>query len=157
MCYISLAFLRVVPQGQAAYTSVSTDDERRDSNPLKRTKSADRRSVHRHHGQHQEPGTLLNDPHTSEELHHKAYEAQQPSAVDQSSDGEPDERSSLMSKSSSSTPGDLAQKDQGHESATHHDSHHVDIRGFRLLRQVEFYQLWLLLGLLTGVGLMTIK
>ncbi|KAL8864228.1 MAG: hypothetical protein Q9174_007428, partial [Haloplaca sp. 1 TL-2023] len=86
----------------------------------------------------------------------QAHEARQYSAVDNSSDAQPDETSSLMSKSSSSNPGDLAQKHQDHESATHHDSHHVDIRGFILLRQVEFYQLWLLLGLLTGVGLMTI-
>ena len=32
-----------------------------------------------------------------------------------------------------------------------------DIRGVAMLRHSKFYQLWGLLGLLTGIGLMTIK
>jgi hypothetical protein len=42
----------------------------------------------------------------------------------------------------------------------HIDSHHfckVDIRGTGLLRHVEFWLLWVIMGLLAGVGLMTIK
>jgi hypothetical protein len=38
-----------------------------------------------------------------------------------------------------------------------HNSHHVDITGFALLNRPEFWQIWILMGLLTGVGLMTIK
>jgi hypothetical protein len=38
-----------------------------------------------------------------------------------------------------------------------HDVAHLDIRGFTLLPHPEFWQLFLMLGLMTGIGLMTIK
>lgn len=37
------------------------------------------------------------------------------------------------------------------------DSLHADVKGWALLRHTEFYQLFLLLGSMTGIGLMTIK
>jgi hypothetical protein len=37
------------------------------------------------------------------------------------------------------------------------NSLHADVRGWKLLRHIEFYQQFLLLGSLTGIGLMTIK
>ena len=37
------------------------------------------------------------------------------------------------------------------------DLRNLDIRGFRLLKITKFWQIWLILGLLTGIGLMTIK
>ena len=67
-----------------------------------------------------------------------------------------DETSSLMSKSSKSVPGDLEENYERDEHLTH-DPHHMNIRGVALFSKVEFWQLWLMLGLLTGVGLMTIK
>ena len=68
-----------------------------------------------------------------------------------------EETSSLLSKSSGSCPGDVPY--DGHEvkGATDHDSRNVDIRGLALLSHMKFYLLWSLLGLLTGIGLMTIK
>lgn len=42
-------------------------------------------------------------------------------------------------------------------SAKDHDSHNVDIRGLAMLSHMNFYLLWLLMGLLTGIGIMTIK
>ena len=68
-----------------------------------------------------------------------------------------EETSSLLSKSSGSCPGDVPY--DGHEvkAATDHDSRNVDIRGLALLSHMKFYLLWTLLGLLTGIGLMTIK
>jgi hypothetical protein len=36
-------------------------------------------------------------------------------------------------------------------------SHYPDVRGFALLPKVEFWQLFLTMGLLSGIGLMTIK
>ncbi|KAL2405881.1 hypothetical protein ABEF95_001962 [Exophiala dermatitidis] len=44
-----------------------------------------------------------------------------------------------------------------HESDRHHESPHLDIRGFALLPHAEFWQLFSMLGLLTGIGLMTIN
>ena len=68
-----------------------------------------------------------------------------------------EETSSLLSKSSGSYPGDVTYEEDEAKGATEHDSHNVDIRGLALLSHMRFYLLWLLLGLLTGIGLMTIK
>ncbi|MCJ1229501.1 hypothetical protein MMC12_006168 [Toensbergia leucococca] len=68
-----------------------------------------------------------------------------------------DETSSLMSKSSSSNPGDIPYSESHDKvNATHH-SHNLDIRGLALLPTIEFWQLFSLLGLLAGIGLMTIN
>ncbi|OCK79007.1 MFS general substrate transporter [Lepidopterella palustris CBS 459.81] len=62
-----------------------------------------------------------------------------------------DENSSLMSG-----PGDIPAEDDARSHSTHH-SHGLDITGLAMLPKIEFWQLWILLGLLTGVGLMTIN
>ncbi|KAL8847507.1 MAG: hypothetical protein Q9221_007462 [Calogaya cf. arnoldii] len=148
-CYLCVAFLRIVPQIQL-YTPVATNEGRRSSNLLRRTRSKDSKSHH----QNEEPGTLSKDSHASPPLRH---DPNGDSKTIQSPDKGPDETSSLMSKSSNSGPGDDAYEDNRTEPSAHHNSHHLDIRGFALLKHTEFYQLWLLLGILTGVGLMTIK
>ena len=149
MAFVSVAFLRVVPRTQL-YAPVSNIEDRRSSNPLRRTKSKD----HKAHHLDEEPGTLATHPCASQSLHHHA---KRNSDAADTPDKEPHESSSLVSKSSSSSPGDVPYEENSIEPAAHHDSHHPDIRGFALLKQTEFYQLWLLLGILTGVGLMTIK
>lgn len=68
-----------------------------------------------------------------------------------------EETSSLLSKSSGSYPGDVPYEEDETKGATDCDSHNLDIRGLGLLSHMRFYLLWLLLGLLTGIGLMTIK
>ncbi|KKF96384.1 putative membrane protein [Ceratocystis platani] len=65
------------------------------------------------------------------------------------------ETASLISQSSevSSFPGEILVQnnvDMGR-------SHRVDIRGLQLLHQPEFWQLFVILGLLAGIGLMTIN
>ena len=64
-----------------------------------------------------------------------------------------DETSSLISSTNS---GDAAYVGDSTPDSTCH-SLHVDLRGFAMIPTVEFWQLFLLLGLLTGIGLMTIK
>lgn len=71
----------------------------------------------------------------------------------EASDVEADETSSLIS----SSPGDVPYQHDDAKAVAHHGSQHVDIRGLAVLKHMEFYQLWLLLGILTGTGLMTIK
>jgi len=67
-----------------------------------------------------------------------------------------DETSSLMSKSTVSLHDEV--EDSGAEvGKAAHDQHRLDIRGLALLPRPEFWQLFTLLGLLTGIGLMTIK
>lgn len=68
-------------------------------------------------------------------------------------------RSSTETSSLLSGPGDI---DPEHDAASTHSkksshSHCLDITGFALLFKPEFWQLWILMGLLTGVGIMTIK
>ncbi len=67
------------------------------------------------------------------------------------SEADADESSSLMSGPGDITPGEDANQQE------HHHSHKPGVTGLALLPRVEFWQLFLMLGLLTGVGLMTIK
>jgi hypothetical protein len=75
-------------------------------------------------------------------------------AITTSSDGDrdSDETSSLMSKSSSLSGDVFVQS-----SVDMDRSHRVDIRGWRLLKSLEFWQLFSIMGILAGIGLMTIK
>ena len=68
-----------------------------------------------------------------------------------------EETSSLLSRSSASGPGDIPYRDGSAGLEANRDSHRADIRGLALLSKMKFYQLWLMMGLLTGIGLMTIK
>ena len=67
-------------------------------------------------------------------------------------DGDADENSSLMSG-----PGDVPPAEDTPPSHPTRHSHWLDVTGLRLLYKIEFWQQWVLMGLLSGVGLMTIK
>ena len=69
-------------------------------------------------------------------------------------DGDSDETSSLLSG-----PGDLPPEDDAASKASRksNHSHCLDVTGLALLYKYEFWQIWVIMGLLTGVGLMTIK
>jgi hypothetical protein len=58
-----------------------------------------------------------------------------------------------------SVPGDIniIEPDNDARSQTTQCSHCLDITGLALLNKIEFWQQWILMGLLTGVGLMTIN
>jgi hypothetical protein len=76
--------------------------------------------------------------------------------ADANADVAVDESSSLMSKTSSShssLPGDVLLSG----GVDLDRSHRVDIRGWHLLRNFDFWQQWLIMGILSGIGLMTIK
>lgn len=63
-----------------------------------------------------------------------------------STDPDVDETSSLVS-----TPGDIPAK------GSDNHSHHADITGWAIFKTTAFWTLFIMLGLLCGVGLMTIK
>ncbi|KAF2401719.1 MFS general substrate transporter [Trichodelitschia bisporula] len=65
-----------------------------------------------------------------------------------------DEVSSLLSGSSG--PGDIEADEMLKRSGQHH-SHRPDISGLQLLPKIDFWLLWSMLGILTGIGLMTIN
>ena len=56
----------------------------------------------------------------------------------------------------SGDPHDDSQNDPETQPSAHH-SLYADVRGFAMLKYSECYELFLLIGLLTGIGLMTIK
>lgn len=155
-------FLRIFPH--TGYRAVSRPDPLLNSQELYRTSSEDMK--HHQHQRHTqvEPGTSpgsaanLDDverqdgvppscPPNTGEGHQSTS-----SAADASEDDITDETSSLVS-SSSSMPGDVFVQN----SVDLDRSHRVDIRGLRLLRMVDFWQLFCIMGILTGIGLMTIK
>ena len=73
-------------------------------------------------------------------------------AAEEEQDRPSTETSSLLS----SGPGDIIDDDD--DAASKKSAHScVDITGLALLNKPEFWQLWVLMGLLSGVGLMTIK
>ena len=156
MAFLSQFALRIVPN-YPKYSTLPTHEEDRRSppNPLLRTKSGDSKLSPRRISP--EPGTQSMSKQSVKswqdaELKNSSLRVEVPDGPNEDAD----ESSSLMSKPSSSASGenleDLAKND-----ASSNDPHRLDIRGLALLPRVEFWQLFLLLGLLTGIGLMSIK
>jgi hypothetical protein len=151
LVFISFFFLRVLPHPH--YSAVPTADglSPSNSNRLHRTKSEE--SKHRAHTT-VEPGrsTFTAIPSDEDEDILNQQDVDTGVEAPEALTAETDETSSLMSKSSSSSPGDVSV-----ESNVKDHAHRVDIRGLKMLPLVEFWQLFALMGILTGIGLMTIK
>ncbi|KAH3960776.1 hypothetical protein HBI24_201000 [Parastagonospora nodorum] len=82
---------------------------------------------------------------------YKASAVPQPENNEDDPSGPSTEESSLLS-----VPGDIVDEDDAASKKSSH-SHYIDVTGLALLYKPDFWQLWVLLGLLTGVGLMTIN
>ena len=149
---VSIPCLQVVDhQPGTSYTVLPTSERtRRDSNLLHRTRSNG--SKHSRSSLLQpQLGKLGNpEPH----LRPVSPRTHNPSSVpdNDEQDDDSEESSSLLS-----APGDIVEPEDDAKSQTSQRSHWLDVTGLALLYQIEFWQLWILLGLLTGVGLMTIK
>ncbi|KAF2800949.1 MFS general substrate transporter [Melanomma pulvis-pyrius CBS 109.77] len=126
---VSIPFLNVVdPQTATAYAVLPTSERtRRDSNLLHRTKS------------------------NGSKYSNSSVPRPEPIDNDEQ-DGDSDETSSLLSG-----PGDIIDPEDDAASQKTHRSHCLDVTGLSLLYKIEFWQLWIIMGLLTGVGLMTIN
>lgn len=154
MAFVPLFFLRVIPHTRP-YARLPSDERRGRSNShsLTRTKSGESRYSAEYSAH--EPGrptAVTSSPRT--DMHRD--KSPEVSHVNPS-DGR-DETSSLVPRSSTASIGHVCCQENGRsEGDTVPDSHHLDIRGMALLHRVEFWQLFSLLGLLTGIGLMTIK
>ena len=173
MIFAGFFFLKVYPH--TSYHSLPTGGSAlSDSQQLQRTPSEEARATPRRHGGHggrrshdAEPGTSTTTTYTTPAATAESpqdatvaardqadVEAALPPALDGlSEEAEPDETSSLVSRSSSSLAGDVYVQ----SSVNLDRSHRVDIRGWRLLRNVDFWQLFCIMGILAGIGLMTIK
>lgn len=140
MCLGSVIFLRIVPEA-TTYTALPSED-RGDSNPLRRQKSEDRKSTR---SLSNEPGT---QPDSLSGRHQNLEEETEVATKDAI------ETSSLIS--SASPPEELGPTQHESKASVTHDPH-LDIRGFAMIRTLDFWLLFSQLGLLTGIGLMTIK
>lgn len=150
--FVGFFFLRVLPHPH--YTAIPTTAGRArvDSNRLHRTKSEE--AKYRAQLAREEPGrsTLesfsVAHPKNADALNHYDVGVEVAEGVNTDT-----ETSSLMSsKSTSSSPGDEPEEPNIKDHA-----HRVDIRGLKMLPLIEFWQLFMLMGILTGIGLMTIK
>lgn len=167
LTFVGFFFLRVYPHGHyqtVAHSEASLSDSQR----LHRTSSQDSRKSRASRGLSAEPGMSTTIPETaalhssgepgSLDDHAVDVEAAIPAKraaneVEEVTDV--DETSSLMSRSSSSSslPGDLLLQNN----VDLDRSHRVDIRGLTLLKSLEFWQLFSIMGILSGIGLMTIN
>ncbi|TVY17539.1 putative membrane protein [Lachnellula arida] len=148
LVFISFFFLRVLPHSH--YSAVPS------GNRLHKTKSED--SKHRReHALEPEPGMskfVVEHLDQGDALNQHHVEVEAPDE-DLNPTSETDETSSLMSKSSSSSVRDNGVLSE--EIFIKDHAHRVDIRGFKMLSMLEFWQLFSLMGILTGIGLMTIN
>lgn len=142
MVFIGMLFLRIIP-ANSPYEAVPADErpgyKRNDSNPLRRTRG--------HHSRHNSAHSVKGDNGTFTHNDHGHGHAADVNAENA------DETSSLVSSPTQSLPGDIDNR----RANISHASHHPDITGFALAKTPKFWQLFIMLGLLCGVGLMSIN
>lgn len=145
--FVGFFFLRVLPHPH--YTAVPTTAGRAgaSSNRLHRTKSEEAKYLAQQGQEPGRPSNLVAPPEETEALNQHDVGEEVAEGVNTDT-----EASSLMSKSTSSSPGDDLEENNIKDHA-----HRTDIRGLAMLPMIEFWQLFVLMGILTGVGLMTIK
>lgn len=158
-------FLKVYPQ--TSYQAVPSGDA--EAHSVRRS-SSDAYKPHRANRDVEEPGMLtspanIHDPSSASSSppaqESTTTSSRSPSmergrspgaAVDSLGDADVDETTSLVSSDA-----DEAQPSLIRTSVDLDRSHRVDIRGFQLLRTLCFWQLFFIMAVLAGVGLMTIK
>jgi hypothetical protein len=148
--FVGFFFLRVLPHPHYSALSKSSGLTGSDSNRLHRTRPEE--AKHRSEQVVVEPGRsslIVVHSRDGDALNHYDVGGETAEGVTST---ETDETSSLMSRSTSSGSGDVPE-----EIIVKDHAHRVDIRGIRMLPLVEFWQLFALMGILTGIGLMTIK
>ncbi|KAJ0413342.1 major facilitator superfamily domain-containing protein [Aspergillus carlsbadensis] len=153
---LSVPFMRLMaPSGPYYPVSRPRSVE---SRQLRRPKSTDLRSEY---GDSDEAGM----PSSTTIFSHSAVHSRNHSTASQSHPpGEVpdfDELSSLVSKTPSRTSREFFHERSASEddslSDVDPDSHQPDIRGLAMLRKIEFWQLFMTMALLSGIGLMTIN
>lgn len=149
LTFVGFFFLKVYPHSNYQPLSGQNDADHADGDRparLRRTSSKESKTRRENGLTHDyEPGTSTNASSAARQSTIAVGDAAavNPEVVD--------ETSSLMSNTSG---GDGL---VGRSSVDLDRSHRIDIRGFRLLRSLEFWQLFLIMAVLAGIGLMTIK
>jgi hypothetical protein len=175
MTFAGFFFLRVLPHASVYRAVPAAEPGLADSQELHRTVSQQSKASR----DHLEPGTLPDHPtitstSNTKDIHRDALDPEEPAdgespgleasrsvAVQDATHSivnatdEADETCSLLSQSTtaSSLPGEVLVQ----SSVDMDRSHRVDIRGWNILQNLEFWQLFTIMGILSGIGLMTIK
>lgn len=151
MTFIGFFFLKVYPHPRyhpVPEPPVNTDDISPSDHPepLHRTpsKESNTHRANRRHNQDPESGMSTYASSSGPDAATSASRV--------ADDEEADETSSLVSTSEAD-----ADPFVGRGSIDMDRSHHIDLRGMRLLRSLEFWQLFTIMAILAGIGLMTIK
>lgn len=147
MTFVGFFFLKVYPHTHTHYNPIPDPEDEEDelsdppNEPLRLTSSAEakRRSDNR-----PEPGTSNENPPTAGPTTSLGGEATDVC--------NPDETSSLMSAASGASGNAVSDRRVDLDR-----NHHIDIRGLTLLKSLDFWQLFVVMGLLAGIGLMSIK
>ncbi|KAI1083592.1 MFS general substrate transporter [Whalleya microplaca] len=184
LTFVGFFFLRVLPHHHSPYHPVpDAEPGITDSQQLHRTLSQESKT-HAGRGTPSEPGTSPNAVNTttntkstqnasaqgdeaggalgspkgrSRTVEIEVDDAPPPTSGNQQQ-GEVDETSSLLSRAStSSTSSSLPGEVLVQSSVDMDRSHRVDIRGLDLLKNLEFWQLFSIMAILSGIGLMTIN
>ncbi|KAL1884547.1 hypothetical protein Plec18167_002137 [Paecilomyces lecythidis] len=147
MILLSSFFIRIydVP---GSYSSLPNHEP--EARPLRRTKSTESRL---HYDVSDEAGTQSSAFESSRSG--RARSQSKSSILGAAQNAETEETSSLVSK-----PVPHPENEMEEEPLTpgpEFDTPHPDVRGLALLPRVEFWQLFLIMGLLSGIGLMTIN
>lgn len=145
LSFVSIPFLRILPTDSYSSVPHHGHGDPSESRRLRRTSASSL-------------------PENSDDVHNStAFEHDQSAHARGQSvvsnhrgyNGDHDENSSLVSKSDVRPSFDTLDDDFLDEVAM--ESHHTDIRGLAMLKKVEFWQLFLTMALLSGIGLMTIN
>ncbi|KAI0459677.1 MFS general substrate transporter [Xylaria acuta] len=160
MIFTGFFFLRVLPH-TSSYHAVPANSGMVDSQELRRSMSHQSKLSR----DPSEPGTSPEHATTttSNFAHGDPSGLEEPATDERpdlgpsssSSPDEADESSSLMSRSS--TTSSMQDEILVQTSIDRDRSHRIDIRGFNLLKSLEFWQLFSVMGILSGIGLMTIN
>ncbi|OGM40681.1 MFS transporter [Aspergillus bombycis] len=152
---VSIPLLRLMPPAKA-YMPLSRDRSPGvESTQLHRTKSSDLRYVPEESDEAGMQSSTAFESHSP--MHVRSQSGASNNSHHPSHNPDLDETSSLVSKS---TPRQSREVDQEEEDDALVDgvgSPHPDIRGLAMLPKVEFWQLFLTMALLSGIGLMTIN
>ncbi|KAL5003499.1 major facilitator superfamily domain-containing protein [Aspergillus recurvatus] len=155
----STPFMRLLaPAPAAPYISVSRPRSV-ESRPLRRPKSTELQS---NFEDPNEAGMYTSTTIFSQSAVHSRSHSTASHSQPNGNSPDFDELSSLVSKTPSRTSQDSfhernAEEDDDGLSDVTPDSHQPDIRGLAMLRKIEFWQLFLTMALLSGIGLMTIN
>ncbi|KAI1377555.1 MFS general substrate transporter [Hypoxylon crocopeplum] len=161
LTFVGFFFLRVLPAPHSPYHAVpDVEPGMTDSRQLHRTTSeeAKARAGRANPSEPDAPTEQEDEASSIRERPKPQGDSRAVDAAEEAASGNhdgADETSSLLSQStsSSSLPGEVLVQ----SSVDMDRSHRVDIRGINLLKSFEFWQMFTIMGILSGIGLMTIN